>query len=168
MEAMSISGAHDPRAIANKILDIRAESGATLSIMQLIKLIYISDGWALTLLAKPLSNETPQAWQYGPVYRSVYNCFSGSGSSPVTSRAAVPGTSLPLASEFSDDEEKVIRMVVKSYGKLSAFALSNLTHQPGTPWSQARERGLYEELDRDEIRSHFENLKEKRLVKAGA
>ena len=165
---MSSSSAHDPRAIANKILDIRAESGATLSIMQLIKLIYISDGWALTLLGNPLSRELPEAWQYGPVYKSVYNCFSGSGSSPVTSRATFRGTSLPLASEFSEDEEKVIRMVVNSYGKLSAFALSNLTHQPGTPWSKARERRLYAELSHDEIRSHFESLKEKGLVKASA
>lgn len=158
--------AHDPRAIANKILDMRAESGEPpLTIMQLIKLAYIADGWSLALLDKPLANEAPEAWQYGPVFRSVYNAFSGLGSRPVRGRAYIRGTEVPIAEDFSAQEESILRMVVNSYGKLSAFTLSNLTHQPGTPWSKAYERGLYSDIDAAEMKSHFESLKEKRLGK---
>jgi uncharacterized phage-associated protein len=134
--------------------------------MQLIKLVYISDGWSLALLDRPLSNEVPEAWQYGPVYRSVYNAFSGVGARPVATRACVEGTSLPIVGSFADDEESLIQMVVKSYGKLSAFALSNLTHQSGTPWSKAFENGVYSKIDTDEMRNHFESLKAKRLAAA--
>jgi uncharacterized phage-associated protein len=161
---MSRNDAYDPRAIANKILDIRSENGGTLSIMQLIKLVYIADGWSLALRDKPLCRESAQAWQYGPVFRSVYNSFSGIGSRPVTGRAMVTGTEIPISAEFSDDEEKLIRMVVSAYGKLSAFTLSNLTHQPNTPWSLARERGLYSDLNDQEIIDHFNMLKAKRFV----
>lgn len=161
------SNAHDPRAIANRILDIREETGQSLTIMQLIKLVYIADGWAMALTGKPLANERPEAWRYGPVYRSVYNAFGGIGSRPVETRAVVRGTSIPVSEEFSDDEDKLIRMVVGSYGKLSAFALSNLTHMPETPWSKAFERGLYADIEENEMAEHFEGLKAKRLVAAG-
>lgn len=165
---MTRDDAHDPRAIANKILDIRAETGAPLTIMQLIKLVYMADGWSLALLRKPLSKETPEAWQYGPVYRTLYNAFAGIGARPVETRAYVRGTEIPLSEEFSDEEDALIRMVVNSYGKLSAYALSSLTHQRGTPWSTAYERGLYADIDMDEMARHFEGLKEKRLVKKTA
>ena len=161
---MERSAAHDPRAIANRILDIREEAGKPITIMQLIKLAYIADGWSLALLGKPLSNEAPEAWQYGPVFRSVYNAFSGTGSRPVSGRACVRGTSIPIAEEFSKDEEAILRMVVESYGKLSAFTLSNLTHQRGTPWSTAYDRGTYSEIDTAEMRRHFDALKAKRFV----
>ncbi|RJG54341.1 DUF4065 domain-containing protein [Sphingobium terrigena] len=162
---MSRENAHDPRALANKILDIRSEAGQPLTIMQLIKLIYISDGWALTLLGRPLSREVPQAWQYGPVYPTVYRAFSGIGSRPVDTRAYVKGTSVPITEEMGSDEENLMREVVASYGKLSAYALSNLTHQPNTPWSKAYDKGLYTPINDQDMRDHFESLKETRLVK---
>lgn len=165
---MTRDGAHDPRAIANRILDIRAETGEPLTLMQLIKLAYIADGWSLALLNKPLSGEQPEAWQYGPVFRSVYNAFAGIGAKPVTSRAYIRGSQVPVTEDFTEDEDKIIRMVVGAYGKLSAYTLSNLTHQPNTPWSKAFEKGLYTGIDLDEMRTHFESLKDKRLVKKQA
>lgn len=162
---MNRDGAHDPRAIANKVLDIRAETGEPLSLMQLIKLVYIADGWSLALLGKPLSSEPPQAWQYGPVYRTLYNAFSGIGARPVSSRALVGGTDIPISDVFDENEDQILRMVVQAYGKLSAFALSNLTHQKDTPWSKAHDRGLYTEIEDSEMLAHFNSLKEKRLVK---
>lgn len=163
---MTRDGAHDPRAIANKILDIRAETDEPLTLMQLIKLAYIADGWALALLNKPLSSEPPEAWQYGPVFRSVYAAFAGMGARPVTTRACVRGSNVPISEDFSPTESELIKMVVRSYGKLSAYTLSNLTHQAGTPWSKAFEKGLYSKIDTEEMRSHFESLNEKRLVQA--
>lgn len=157
--------AHDPRAIANAILDIRAESGKPLTIMQLIKLAYIADGWSMVLGDGPLIDESPEAWQYGPVYPSIYNAFSGIGSKPVSKRACVEGTDIPIIGDLSENETKILRMVVNSYGKLSAYGLSQLTHKPETPWSKAFERAPYAPLDIADMIEHFESLKEKRLVK---
>ncbi|WP_114953466.1 Panacea domain-containing protein [Sphingosinicella terrae] len=161
---MKRDGAHDPRAIANKILEIRAETGEPTTVMQLIKLVYIADGWSLALRDRPLANQNPEAWQYGPVYRDAYNAFRQFGAQPVTSPAYVRGTDLPYVESFSEDEEKLLRAVVSAYGKLSAFSLSRLTHQPGTPWSDAYENGAYSEISADDMKAHFESLKEKRLA----
>lgn len=161
---MERSSAHDPRAIANKILDIREETGKPLTVMQLIKLVYIADGWSLALLGKPLSKHNPQAWQYGPVYPRVYTAFKQFGSKPVTEPAYIKGTSTPYAEQFTDDEENLLREVVDAYGKLSAYALSSLTHQPGTPWSEAFERGAYTDISLESMKEHFEGLRESRLV----
>lgn len=143
---------------------MREEKGEALTIMQLIKLAYIADGWSLALLGHPLSKEAPEAWQYGPVYRSVYNAFSGIGARPVSGRAYVHGTRIPIMEQFTENEEAILRMVVDAYGKLSAYTLSNLTHQPGTPWSKAYDKGAYTPLDMEEMRQHFISLKAKRLV----
>ena len=55
---------HEPLAIANKVLGVASERGISLTIMQLIKLVYFAHGWSLTLLGKPLVNDEPQAWQH--------------------------------------------------------------------------------------------------------
>lgn len=161
---MERSEARDARAVANKILDVREATEESLTIMQLIKLAYIADGWSLAILGRPLINEKPEAWQYGPVYRSIYNAFSGIGSRPISGRAKHFGTEIPISDELADEEIKIIDMVVGSYGKLSAFALSNLTHKDDTPWSKAFKKGLYADIDTDEMRAHFEGLKATRLV----
>ena len=165
---MTADGAHDPRAIANKILAIRKEQIAEpLTLMQLIKLVYIADGWSMALRGKALSRQAPQAWQYGPVYPTVYSAFKRFGSKPITEPAYVKGTEIPYVESFTPDEEQLLEAVVKGYGKLSAFQLSRLTHQPDTPWSEAYERGIYSEISREKMQSHFSGLKAKRLVGAG-
>ena len=156
--------AHDPRAIANKILSMRESTGLPVTMMQLIKLVYIADGWSLALLGQPLAKHNPQAWQYGPVYPVLYTALRKFGSQPVTSPVLLKGTEVPFSEEFSEDEEKILRQVVDSYGKLSAFKLSDLTHRPGTPWSKAMETGIYSEISTMEMAKHFEELRGKRPV----
>lgn len=162
---MNRDDAHDPLAVANRILDVREEFGSPPTIMQLIKLAYFADGWSLALLNKPLCNEAPEAWQYGPVYRSIYKAFSGSGPKPIKSRAVIFGTDVPVSEDFSVSENDLIKSVVRAYGKLSAYALSNLTHQPNTPWSKAYKNGGYSEIDTAEMKKHFVELKEKQNAK---
>lgn len=162
---MNRTDAHDPRAIANRILDIRSEGGKPLTVMQLIKLVYIADGWAMTLLGKPLSKSDPQAWQYGPVYPEVYRSFKRFGPNPVSASATIPGTDVAFREEFSDDEEGVLRRVVESYGALSAYQLSNLTHQPNTPWSRAYDRGVYSPIALSDMSKHFDELKARQIAK---
>lgn len=166
---MDRQNAHDPRAIANKIIEIRREIAPDqpLTLMQLIKLVYIADGWSLALHNKPLSKHNPQAWQYGPVYPVVYTAFKQFGSQPITSPAYVKGTDLPYIEEFTPEEEELLRAVVTGYGKLSAFRLSQLTHQPNTPWSHAFDQGIYSEINSEEMKTHFHDLRKKRLVDAG-
>jgi uncharacterized phage-associated protein len=153
------SDAHDPRAIANHILRLREEEGKPLTIMQLIKLVYIADGWSMALNGRPLSRQNAQAWKFGPVYPTVYAAFKHFGSSAVTDEARSKATGLPYVGNFSSEEGELIKAVVKGYGRLTAWQLSNLTHQPGTPWSDTFESGgVYADIAPQLMASHFRQL----------
>lgn len=152
---------HDARAIANHILDMAKEQGREITVMQLLKLIYIANGWSWALLGKQLVRDPVEAWQYGPVYRSVYRDFNKFGSQPITEKSAMLDGALPYSSPLMDDERELLRGVTVHYGKLHAFRLSDMTHEPGTPWSQIKEnKGTYAEIPQKLIKSHFEKLRD--------
>lgn len=151
---------HDPRAVANKLIEIGRQQGIALTPMQLIKLVFFAHGWMLGLYNRSLINRPVQAWQYGPVIPEVYWAFNRFGRHPI-SDAAKDQFGLEYRSQFSPDEVGVMRSVVNAYGKHHAYELSDLTHQDGTPWKETFKSGVREEIPNERIHGYF-----KRLAKA--
>ncbi len=60
--------------------------------------------------------------------------------------------------EFSEDEEHVIKRVYETYSVMSPFALSELTHKPGTPWAQMEQYGLGAQISNKVIKDYFLDL----------
>ncbi len=150
---------HDSRAIANEILRISAESGLSLTIMQLIKLVFFAHGWNLAVYDEPLAKDSPQAWQYGPVFPLIYKSYTGTGSSVITEPIKDRKTSIVIAEPFSQQENEVMVSVVKGYGHLHAYQLSNLTHSSGSPWELTlKESGLYSPIPNEVIKTYFKAL----------
>ncbi|MFU2326828.1 Panacea domain-containing protein [Pseudomonas sp. NFX98] len=119
----------DARAVAQRILNECREAGdPAVTPMQLLKLVYIAHGYMLARHGVPLINEPVEAWQYGPVVRSVYQAVRDFRSSPVTSVPAPPVM-------FDQNELAVMKDVARIYGRADGVTLSAATHQPGTPWS---------------------------------
>ncbi len=149
--------AHSPLAIANAVLDEAARQGKALTIMQLLKLVYIAHGWSLALLGKALVNERPEAWQHGPVFPAVYRAFRKFGSGKITERASTPFG--PLAdADLSKSQSDIIKSVVRGYGDMHAFTLSSITHKPDTPWSQTYTPGQSNEIPDELIQAHYREL----------
>lgn len=150
-----------PLAIANKVIAAAEANGQALTIMQVIKLVYIAHGWNLALLNKPLVNSPPEAWQHGPVYPEIYNYYRGYRSSPINSTAKDPNTGSEYNAQLDEATQSIIDQVVASYGKLHAFTLSDRTHQPNTPWSKIYNGGVgqFDPIPNDIIRNHFDSLK---------
>lgn len=104
------------------------------------KLLYLSHGWHLTLKDEPLFEEQIEAWQFGPVYRSVYY--------------ARKGESLERVFGESQDQEVIsdtwyvalFQNIYRAYGKRSTSELASLTYAPDTPWSET----TFKYRDRDE------------------
>ena len=141
---------HDPILIANYFIKLKPPN---LTLLKLIKLCYISHGFTLALTNKPLSSEPAGAWQYGPVFPSVYRAFRDEyrDSKEITEK-------LHLEDEnFSDDEKKIMKIVSKKYGRISASQLSSLTHAKGTPWDITLENGRCE-IDNTIITKHYQSL----------
>lgn len=154
-----MSGNHDSRAIANEILLVAGKNGMPLTIMQVIKLAYMSHGFSLSILDRPMSAHEVQAWQYGPVFPHVYKAFKKAGSLPVGYLADNKETGIPFSARLDDDEKKIIESVVKNYGGMHVFELSNIMHRDGTPWSVTfKEKGPYSPIPNELIKSHFLSL----------
>jgi uncharacterized phage-associated protein len=97
--------------------------------MQLIKLVYIANGYMLGLYGKTLYDESVQAWRYGPVIPSVYKAVRSFGSNKIEDLDDVAD------GEFDSDETHVMDMVADVYGQYDGLTLSSATHMPNTPWS---------------------------------
>lgn len=159
--------AFPPLAIANAVLDEATKQGKQLTIMQLLKLVYIAHGWSLALLKAPLVNEQPEAWQHGPVFPSIYREFRRFGSSPISTKATNPFGQLVEAS-LDEQQRELVRSVVASYGHMHAFKLSAITHQPGTPWSQTYlgGSGTSDEIPDALIAEHYQKIASERRARA--
>lgn len=159
--------AFPPLAVANSVLDEARNQGKSLTIMQLLKLVYIAHGWSLGLLNAPLVNEAPQAWQHGPVFPSIYREFRRFGSQPITGNACSPFGEIASAT-LSESQRDVVRSVVQSYGDMHAFALSRITHEPETPWSKTYRNGLgsSDEIPNAIIAEHYKKLAHERRAQS--
>lgn len=91
--------------------------------MQVMKIVYYSQAWSLVWTGRPLFDEELEAWQNGPVARSVYYRWNDPNEC---------GTSL------DDNASQIVDAVFDFYGHFSGSALSEMTHLE-QPWLDARE-----------------------------
>lgn len=152
--------------IANEFIRLAAAEGHQLTQMQLQKLVYIAHGWNLAINGAPLTEDAPQAWDYGPVYKELWRALHDYGRTGVSREIKncefAPGVfssegDAPARATLSPAEVGVINRVYRDYGKFHAFQLSALTHQDGTPWTQvyASGAGKFGEISPALIRDHF-------------
>lgn len=114
---------------ANDVAAYILSKTGPLSAMKLQKLCYYSQAWSLVWDEEPLFDERIEAWQNGPVVRSLYAQHRGQ----YTVSTWPSGDSGALTS----DQQATIDAVIDAYAKLTAQQLSDMTHSEG-PWIEAR------------------------------
>lgn len=114
---------YHPAAIANAFVDI---AGRPLPQMKMQKLTYIADGWNLAIADVPLVNAQPEAWDNGPVFRSIWNRIRDLGTT-LTGKVRDYDGEVPEA-DLTQDEAAVIQHVWRKYGNKTALELSSMTH----------------------------------------
>ena len=132
---------HDPRSIANFILDVADEIGRPASNLVLNKVAYFLHGAYLAQTRQPLIDARIEAWNYGPVFREIYHEFKSFKDLPITSRAQTINriTGQKQISQYSDlGEEKrlFLREIAISYLKLRPGVLVELSHVHDGPWHE--------------------------------
>lgn len=153
--------AYTPQHIANYFLDRAAKEGSQITQMKLQKLVYIAYGWALALTGRRLFDEPIEAWEHGPVIRSLYDEFKRFGGDAIKGRATEFNLddfdiSEPRVPEDDADTVLILDKVWAAYRRFSGWQLRQKTHEPGTPWSvtynpQERDKVIPDEV----IRPHF-------------
>lgn len=156
-------------AVANKILRLAEDDSNPISHMKLQKLVYLSYGWHLGLDCGPLTNERVSAWEYGPIFTSLYYEFIGDDGDPIRRYAEqllYTDGGIILINPTTNDEsaDEVIERVWEVYGNYTAVQLSNLCHAHNTPWQRiaflnpirlSRKIGIPDEL----IYEYFKKLR---------
>lgn len=168
------------KAVANAFLDLAKIDGKPLSPLKLQKLVYIAHGWNLAINEQPLvSDEFPEAWQYGPVFPSIYHEFKQYGRGDVANKARQFEKSGPGPLDFNSIVPEIqeadqltwnfLRTVWSKYSQFSGLALSDATHRSDTPWSKvwsesggARNADIKNEL----IKEHYQTLARTRAQQA--
>ena len=144
-------GKHEAVPVANNLIELANAAGRSLTLLQVIKLTYFCHAWMLGLYGRPLLSDRVEAWQYGPVFYSVYRALRQYGAAEVEAVSGFGG------GDFDEDELYVIEQVSEQYGWLTAHQLICLTHSPNGPWSQVWDsRTTY--IPNEKIRDYFRAL----------
>ncbi len=148
---------HRPEAIANEFLRRRAD-GTWPPQMILHKLTYLAHGWNLAINNEPLVSDRPEAWDGGPVFRRIWDHVKKHGYHGMNCELVNPETKEEYAAELTAEETAVVDHVWTKYGHMSPWELSNMTHEPGTPWSNAYLKHRNAALSNQEIKQHYVRL----------
>lgn len=158
---------YSAKAIANEFIKLAKKDEKSLTQMKIQKLVYISHGYCLAILNKPLIDDEIQAWQYGPIIPQLYNEFKVFGKNEIDTLAY----NFELDDEFNiikdipkvDEEDtqikELINAVWEKYKDYTGPNLSNLTHRKNTPWDKTYKSGyLNMTIDNEIIKEHYKEL----------
>jgi putative zinc finger/helix-turn-helix YgiT family protein len=142
----------------NKQCDLLAEkynipsdiSSEYMTHLKLQKLLYYIQGLSLSVYNKPAFNNAISAWSYGPVVSDIYYKYKEVGSNPLKTMK----TNLTI----SEGLNKIIEMVIESYGKLETGVLIDLTHEED-PWLTTSKN---KEITQMKIKKYFDKVYNKK------
>ena len=148
--------------IADYIIHWHLENQVPITSLKLLKLIYYAEAWFLAGYEETLIGEPIEAWQYGPVVRRVYNRYRTYGDNNITSIPALP--------IFDERIKRHLDFVLSTYGNLSAWDLSHISHSED-PWRNARE-GLQDDeysnryVPREDMKTYYGRFIQNSLLEA--
>lgn len=152
---------YSPSLIANAFLYKAKDSGVKMTHMKLQKLVFFVHAWSLAINDQSMVSEKPEAWQYGPVFDSLYHELKQHGSNFVdkflVQMNSETGERQALVPAFNDKKFwALLDQVWDRYSKLTAMQLSALTHESGGPWETARQKSSGW-LDDNEVATHYKH-----------
>lgn len=103
--------------------------------LMLQKLLYYIQAESYVLCQKTMFNDDCFAWIHGPVYPEVYDLFRDFKYNPIDDARFVIFEG--QAEKLSEEERKIIDLVVDSFGEYSGKVLEKITHEED-PWKVAR------------------------------
>lgn len=151
------------KAIANYFISksITDPKKSFLTPLKLIKLIYIAHGFYLALKGESLIQEPVEAWQYGPVVRSIYAEFKKYGNGSITQLAEIDKDQ-----EIPQDDKYTLSFldnIWSKYGDFDGIELSAWSHEEYSPWHDTwiNKKGRFSKstsIENDLIRDYFKTI----------
>lgn len=143
-----------PIAVAQAFLDLASDERRRLTNMQLQKLVFFAHGAHLAAYGHPLIDAEVRAWDFGPVIPPLYERLREYGSGYVDPDLARGWGGIERASR----EHQAVRSVWEAYRDHSAWSLSSISHQEGSPWDQVwNYGGRYSVIPDGLTRDYYQN-----------
>lgn len=125
-------------AVGNTILKRAKTDNIDITPMKLQKLIYIVYKSYYKKTGKPLFSERFEVWKYGPVLRSIYDCYKNYHSNAIKEYAKNSDGNIYVVNEDTANTFRdVINDVWSKYKYYDGIKLSEMTHKYGTAWYKA-------------------------------
>ncbi len=139
---------YDALDIAAYVIKQCHKKETTISNLKLQKILYFIQAEFLVKKGVPCFNQAIEAWDFGPVVPEVYHKFKVYG-----------GAAIPFAEEFthcdiSDEDKKLIKIIINVCSKYSAAQLVEITHRQ-SPWKNAYQKHANIKIKNKDIKKFF-------------
>lgn len=146
--------------IASLFIQLSNGIDDTIDNLKLNKLLYYAQGWSLARYGIPLFDDKIEAWDYGPVVDDVYHTYKVCKRNPIQEPAYEFDED-----KLSSDELDLITNVYSNYGRFTSVALTNMTHEKDTPWSQVYVPRKNNEITKKMMKEYFKNCGEMKDIR---
>lgn len=151
--------------VANEIIKLANSEKIDITPMKLQKILYLANGIYCKKRGDKLIKEKFEAWDYGPVVRSVYatyrDCKGNNITEPINELIHTSGFSFTLSSNINVEDEDllIIKEAWDNAKNLSAFTLSAWSHNKNSPWDKtfnANPKPVY--ISDEHIKEYFDKI----------
>lgn len=129
----------NPIEVADFVINLAKKNGKYVTNLQLQKILFFLQGYALANFGAPLMKGTFSKWKYGPVQKEVYQSFKSYGSSSIVAGALdayydkgkLVLKRFPMMDQNSLGNTETFERIQRFTNKLlnkSAWQLVNMTH----------------------------------------
>ena len=120
----------DSRDVAAYIAQECRKRGLDYNNTKIQKLLYCAYGIMLAWLNERICDEYPRLWPYGPVFPRVFKFINKGGD--------IASYSLAFETSATPEQKAVISGTLDRYGKYTASALSEWSHNQDSPWARVK------------------------------
>ncbi|MEF3048508.1 Panacea domain-containing protein [Pseudotabrizicola sp. L79] len=137
---------YDVRSVANIVLLRARELGLGVTNLHLNKSLFFIHVDYLRDFDKPLVSAKIEAWEYGPVFREVYNQFKRYKKEPIGGLAKrvsyATGELVDAHDPIPEDTVRYVRELADLYLNVPAGLLVELSHATGGAWDRVWSKGV--------------------------
>jgi uncharacterized phage-associated protein len=143
---------HNSIDIARYFVRLAKKSNIRITPLKLLMLVYVSNGYSLSILNAPLLKESIKTGKYGPVIQSLYNCLTLDHDDRILNTNG--------CDKLDREIKNLLINVWSKYKNLSGKQLCNLTNGKGTPWANCIENN-HKIINNTIVKEHYGSLLKK-------
>ena len=121
--------------------------------LKLQKLLYNAQGVCLATMGVKLFEDDLEAWDHGPVVRSVYDTYCVFGRNPIIIPVTPENNEIIRRIESDTEIKNILDMVYDNFSIYTAWQLREMSHAKGSPWDKTEKNNV---IAPELIKEYFE------------